>query len=405
MTDESLIRHVHRALHHLYDPVELSLSPLAGWFGITRGDVPSALRRELLEGIAALKPGSRVPPESNAWRVYQVLCYRFEEQSSQEEVASQMAVSPRQVRRLEQTAIRALTSHLTAQHGLSEDTGPVPTDDPEPPAEHAQELDFLRKSYPRETTDVYSLVDSALKTVEGMLKAAAREIQLDLPPGLPPVRGQATTLRQVLLNLFLAAIRVRTQAVIALTGASREKQVWIDVTVESPETGDRPGEDIGEFLDLARRLAELSEGTLNFLPPTPYRILAVRLGLPIAEQIRVLFVDDNEDSLRLFARFLEGTRFLFSATRDPHRALALAEETGAQIIVLDIMLPDIDGWEMLGRIRTHPHLGGIPVVISTILPHESLAASLGAAGFLRKPVSREALLNTLTRLGENLPQD
>lgn len=404
MTDETLIRHVHRALHHLYDPIELGLNPLAGLLGIRRGDVPSGLRKALLDGIAALKPGSRVPPDSNAWRVYQVLCYRFEEQSSQEEVAAQMAVSPRQVRRLEYTAIRALTNHLTAQHGISDLSASDAESESEPPAEHAQELDFPRKSYPRETTDVYNLVDSALKTVEGMLKASAREILLELSPGLPPVRGQATTLRQVLLNLLLAAIRVHDQAVIVIAGSLDEKMVWIDVTSECDETDNLTGADVSEFLDLARRLAELSEGTLNLQPPTPHQALAVRLGLPIAEQIRILFVDDNEDSLRLFARFLEGTRFLFSATRDPHRALALAEESGTQIIVLDIMLPDIDGWEMLGRIRTHPHLGGIPVVISTILPHESLAASLGAAGFLRKPVTREALLNTLIRLGENLPR-
>ena len=404
MTDEVFIRHIQRALHHLYDPAELELNPLAGLLGIRRGDVPSALRKALLDGIAALKPGPRVLSDSNAWRVYQVLCYRFEEQSSQEEVAAQMAVSPRQVRRLEYTAFRALANHLAAQYEIDSLPQPAVSEEPAPSEEHAQELDFLRKSYARETTAVEALIDSALKTVEGMLKASGAEILLDLPDGLPPVRGQATTLRQVLLNLLLAAIRACDQPVITIAAGLGQDQVWVEFSAEYHNGALQPPADVSEFLVLARRLAELSEGTLELLPRSPEQALAVRLGLAVAEQIHVLFVDDNEDSLRLFARILEGTRYLFHATRDPLQALELAEETSSQIIVLDIMLPDVDGWEMLGRIRAHPRLGAIPVIISTILPHEALAESLGAAGFLRKPVTREALLAALSRLDEYLPR-
>ncbi len=395
VTDENFIRHIHRALHHLYDPAELELNPLAGQLGIRRGDVPTALRKALLDGIAALKPGPRVPPDSNAWRVYQVLCYRFEEQSSQEEVATQMAVSPRQVRRLEHTAIHALANHLATRYGLAPQSPAAPVEGPG--SEHDQELDFLRKSYPRETTSVPALVDSALKTVEGMLKSSQVELRSAIPAALPPVRGQATTLRQALLNLLLAAIHAGKGGVIDLSAGQDRKSVWIGLET-APNPSNQPGSDVRELLVLARRLAELSEGSLEQLSPLSSPELSLRLCLPVAEQVHVLFVDDNEDSLRLSERFLEGSRFIFHATRDPRQTLVLAEESAAQIIVLDIMLPGIDGWELLGRIRAHPRLGSVPVVISTILPHESLAASLGAAAFLRKPVTQEAILAVLNRL-------
>ena len=66
--------------------------------------------------------------------------------------------------------------------------------------------------------------------------------------------------------------------------------------------------------------------------------------------------------------------------------------------MLDVMLPGIDGWELLGRLREHPRTRNVPVVISTILPQEQLALALGAAAFLRKPINRETLLSSLDRL-------
>jgi len=67
---------------------------------------------------------------------------------------------------------------------------------------------------------------------------------------------------------------------------------------------------------------------------------------------------------------------------------------------LDVMLPGIDGWELLGQLREHPQTSCIPVVVCTILPQEPLALALGAAAFLRKPVSREALLSALDRTAD-----
>jgi len=71
--------------------------------------------------------------------------------------------------------------------------------------------------------------------------------------------------------------------------------------------------------------------------------------------------------------------------------------------LLDVMLPGVDGWELLGRLREHPQLKGLPVIVSTILPQESLAMALGAAAFLCKPVTQEAFLQTLNSLAPISP--
>lgn len=403
-TRNEFYRHIHRALRHLYEPVELQLSPLAELLKVNqppvRGDVPSRLRQILLDAIHALKPDPRAPLDTNAWRVYQVLCYRFEEQAEQEEVASQMALSARQVRRLEQTAIQALAELLITRYGVEinpRETESEPTPDQTSPE---QELDWLRQSYQLESANVSELVETALNTCQPMLENAGSQVTYRIPDGLPYALGQMTTLRQVLLNLLLAAMRAAPAGEIRLEVSfqpqgddSTPPEIHIEITAQGKEANPANGSQ-EDLLTLARRLLALSGGRLE-LRSVEGQVFAVRAVMQTAEQVSVLFIDDNEDSLRLFQRYLEGSRFQFSGERDPYRALEAAEACGARIIVLDIMMPDIDGWELLGRIRAHPRLESVPVIISTILPHEQLAESLGAAGFLRKPVERESLLAML----------
>jgi CheY-like chemotaxis protein len=118
----------------------------------------------------------------------------------------------------------------------------------------------------------------------------------------------------------------------------------------------------------------------------------------MVEQVVVFAIDDNADTLQLLQRYLAGTRYPFVGIRDPQQALALVEGLAPKIILLDVMLPGVDGWELLGRLREHPRLRGVPIVVCTILPMEQFALILGAAAFIHKPVSREALLAVLDRL-------
>jgi CheY-like chemotaxis protein len=149
---------------------------------------------------------------------------------------------------------------------------------------------------------------------------------------------------------------------------------------------------------MAHELVRISGGVLELdLDRDPLTPFAATVVLPAAEQVPVLVIDDNADTLHLIERYLVSTRYLFVGTSDPDQALALAEQTAPRIIVLDVMLPGIDGWELLGRLREHPQTRDSPILVCTILPQEHLALTLGAAGFLRKPVNRTTLLLALDR--------
>jgi CheY-like chemotaxis protein len=94
-------------------------------------------------------------------------------------------------------------------------------------------------------------------------------------------------------------------------------------------------------------------------------------------------------------RYLAGTPYRFAGVRDTRNAVAMAEKIRPGAIVLDVMMPEKDGWNLLGQFRQHPAIKDIPVIVCTILAQRDLALALGADDFLRKPVSRQILLAAL----------
>ena len=75
-----------------------------------------------------------------------------------------------------------------------------------------------------------------------------------------------------------------------------------------------------------------------------------------------------------------------------------ARELRPSAIILDILMPDIDGWTVLAALKREPELADIPVVIVTIVDEQRRGIALGAAGYLTKPIDRERLVVILSRV-------
>lgn len=407
-----LQRAVRRALHHLYDPRELRRSPLPLMLGLAEPLAdPAALRQTLVGAIARLAPPPGTPVDSNAARIHQVLTYRFVEQSAQQQVADDLALSIRQLRRLEAAACEVLAAALAQRHHVDlaalarsalPAASPLP---PEPPAptpaampDAEQELAWLQRSAVPELGSMPRLIAAAVATVEPLAQARRVTFDLRVPPDLPPVYAALPLLRQALINVLSALLDQVQDGPILLRLDDTEGQVIVEVAAGA-EVEVVPSDPAvtARSLELARRLAVLAGGQLEGDVPADIR-RGVRLVLPAAEQAPVLVVDDNEDALRLMERYLAGSPFRFIGTRNPEEALPAALAHRPTVIILDIMLPGVDGWELLGRLREHPGLGAPAIVISTILPQEPLALALGAAAFLQKPFTQEEFLAAVRRL-------
>ena len=416
VASEGFVNELRRVLQHLYNPAELRKSPMLEILNIhTRRTPLATLRRILTDAILALKPGPDVPPHASTWRYYHILMYRYVEQSSQKQVAADLALSIRQLRRQEQAAVQVLADYLWGHCGLKHQTcppftafsqtGQQPTLKDGVPPDQEQELEWLKKSFPSEIADIDQVTRAALRIIEPLTQELNVQVKCNVPCGLPPVIGQLITIRHALLNVLTAAIHSAPdgQVRVAVETDQRGLCVHVQATTASPIS---PQNDGFDKLDMARQLIGLFGGILETpSAQSEKQRFAVTLVLSIAERSTVLVIDDNADTLQLFKRYLSSSRYRFIGIHDPEQALTLAEEFTPQIIVLDVMLPNIDGWELLERLREHPKTQNIPIIVSTILPQERLALTLGAAAFLHKPVSRKALLSALDDQMDSLAKE
>ena len=115
-------------------------------------------------------------------------------------------------------------------------------------------------------------------------------------------------------------------------------------------------------------------------------------------EIKVLIVDDEEAVTRAIAGALEDEGYRTLTAKDGREALRLYRQQGADVVLLDVWMPDIDGIDLLRRIKEVDE--GCPVIM--ISGHATVSAAvkamkMGAFDFLEKPLSIEALLDTLQR--------
>ena len=117
-----------------------------------------------------------------------------------------------------------------------------------------------------------------------------------------------------------------------------------------------------------------------------------------AKEKTILIVDDELEVSELFSEMLTLIGFQVRSSHHYKHAIDSINTSPPDGIVLDVMMPEISGLEVLNFVRTHPKYQDIPVIICTVLPQEELANSLGAVAFLKKPFNRYEFRSLLDQL-------
>ncbi len=389
------------AYEHLYDLIYLRTHPLLGYLPASAGRDTSEqawqLHHFLLETIQELDPGPKAPVFSREWRRYRLLTRHFEDGLDPQEIAKELNISRRQYYREYSTAMETLAIILADRLALSqaEVPGAVETAGVQQVEELAARQEILRSEAARAlaescTVELSEIIFGAQQLVKGILQAQRLSVHVDLPPDLPAVAANPGLLRQLLLSWLGFLGKESHDATLSIQAQVQEDRVELSLALQPPKKFAAP---IPQPWD---EIAALGNFSIHFDPGGKARLFW--LYLPVANKRTILTIDDNIDIQELYKRYLNANQFHVVAETDARRASELAIQWQPFAILLDLMMPGTDGWDTLQTLTNTPETRSIPVIVCSILPQKELALSLGAAGFLQKPISQNALIEALERL-------
>ncbi len=384
---ESFIRQVRDLLKHLYDFSYLQRHPLAQGDGPGGSAEPAGqrLRRDVIAAIESLSPGPGVPFHMPQARLYNVLHLHYIEGLTVREVAHELGISMRQLyrdlRRGEESVAGVLWTRYAERAGRYQQEA-------QPSSIQAE----IARLEPRpRPTDVNALLRRAREAISRMAAQRSVTLALDVQPEKVIVSTDPVMAQQVLVSLISHAIQ-----------QTRPGEVYLKL------------ERVGELVSLSLRYRPESGADVPVLHLVAAQLVE-KLGwrveqkeLPDGERIinlhiaahgsTLLVIDDNEGLIELVERYLTDRPCRVVAALSGREGLRLAQELQPDAIILDVMMPEMDGWELLQRLRTSPRTSNIPIIICSVFNDPELAYSLGASLFLPKPVSRDDVLGALSQL-------
>jgi signal transduction histidine kinase/CheY-like chemotaxis protein len=258
-------------------------------------------------------------------------------------------------------------------------------------------------------------------------------LSLEVAPDVGPVHADELRIKQVIVNLLSNAVKFTPDGGrVEVRARTEGGQVLVTVadTGTGVEAGDRERifesfqqggrrasttEGTGLGLTLSKRIVELHGGRIwvdselgvgsTFGFAIPAGAPATSAGAAVDDPGRadgertVVVIDDDRRSIDLLTVYAEAAGLRVVSAHDGQRGIELIRGLKPAIVVLDILLPGLDGWQVLESLKADPATAAIPVVIVSILDDRGRGLALGAAEYLVKPVSRESVLVALARCG------
>ena len=281
-----------------------------------------------------------------------------------------------------------------------------------------------------ENFDINQMVHDVETTIAPLIEKNSNALQLDVTENPGVMYADLTKIRQSLLNLLSNASKFTDHGVItlAIKRYLKADEEWISMKVSDSGIGMTP-EQIGKLfkafsqadssttrkyggtglgLNITKRFCEMMGGDVTVesevgkgstfiidLPatvkekeqePTPQTSIA-----NTSSTQTILVIDDDPATGDLIKRSFADKGFKVISTTHPEEGLKLAKEHHPNIIILDVMMPKVDGWELLSQFKHNSELSTIPVVMSTFVDDKNMGFTLGASDYLVKPLSSEKI--------------
>jgi len=400
-----LLSQLRQALAHMDDPLYLESLELARQVSLVARSPDLSrgqnLRRALQLAIAALDPGQGPsPPGPKARpavepRSYQVLCRYAISKQSMLAVARQLDISQRQAYRELYRGIDALA------HILSDMAPPADLPAAEAPAVPSAQAVKVRAELERlvgaeaQDIDLGALLAGVVESVRALGEERGVSVALhDEATGLHVVTNRVM-LRQAVLNLLSHMVSAHQGDVVLVELRQAEGDASVSLRYRPAAAPDLALSQSPYAMGV-QLIGALGLGWAESVAPDGERLAAIHI--PLAKRRSVLVVDDNEGVITLLARYLRHLPYVLVGAHDYAEALAKLPEARPEVIILDVMLPNQDGWEVLQALRAHPLGRDARIIVCSIINDPELARALGADAFLHKPVERQRLLQVLEQV-------
>lgn len=388
---EDFVKRVKDALEHLYDLSYLRRHPLVQEFGLTAGHATETagqqLRRELAAAVEALNPGAGVSFLAPYARLYNLIRLRYVEGMTVQGAGHELGLSLRQAHRDLRRGEESVAEILWARRSAA------PRKESDAIRLSSFESEMSRLVTRPHPTDVRLLLQQAQDAVARLASQRDVSFHTEIPPEPVIVSTDPVVAEQVLVNTLSHVVQQSCPGTLELALASRAGQASLALRCfPEPEAVNAPVVDL-----VVAQLADRLGWTVSQQDqPEGTRVVTLHMT---ARGPTVLVIDDNEGLVELLERYLTDQACRVVAATSGQEGLRLAEEAPPDAIVLDVMMPGMQGWEFLQWLRNQPHTGDIPVIVCSIINDPDLAYSLGASLFLPKPVSRQDVLGALHQLG------
>jgi signal transduction histidine kinase/DNA-binding response OmpR family regulator len=298
-----------------------------------------------------------------------------------------------------------------------------------------------------ESFDIAKMVKDIIDTIQPTCEKNNNKLKVDCPSNIGLMRSDLTKVRQSLFNLLSNASKFTQNGEVTLQIVQKilqskqgEKQKSIHFIVSDTGIGMKPEQckklfqafsqadssttrkygGTGLGLSITQNFANMLGGEV--IAESEYGAGSVfTLKLPqIARQIlpstesfdeatataaifnplhtkTVLVIDDSHHDRKFLHRYLSSEGYNVVMATNGKQGLQMAKELVPDMITLDVMMPEMDGWETLVALKNDPFLANIPVVMSSIVEDRHLAQTLGAVDYVTKPVEKDRLIRIISK--------
>jgi DNA-binding response OmpR family regulator/nitrogen-specific signal transduction histidine kinase len=275
-----------------------------------------------------------------------------------------------------------------------------------------------------EPLDLIQLINDVIDSVQGQMVEKSPDLTLDLPATLPPVRGDESRVTQILENLTSNAWKYTPEEG-QVTIRARVVDDFVQVDVKDTGIGIDP-KDLSQIFD---RFYRTDQAEVQAVDGTGLGLYIVKMfvellggkiwveseldqgstfsfNLPLAVETppkpsdddatgpKVLVVDDDEHIVQLLRHHLEAEGYQILTAQRGEDVFQLAKSEKPVLITLDILLADMNGFEVLEQLKGDSTTSEIPVIIVSVVPDaETRGLALGAAGYIGKPFEERQVLS------------